>query len=106
MADLAQRHVPAGHTLRGVTMRAGPRQGIDLDAMQIAWRAVMLARGHADGEVALHCTIDPWNCTCTGCGSRWTSDAPAESACPGGCEAAPTFAGNSDLQVINIDVDP
>lgn len=100
--EIAVRNTPGGSVLRGVKLRAGPRRMIDREAMMLAWRAVLGARGMS-GDVVLELTLEPWSLRCPGCGVTYTSDSH-EGLC-GACGRSGSVVGSNDLQITTIVVD-
>jgi len=101
MLDVARRHVPAGRSLRGVTVIAGPLQSIDSLAIDFAWRAVTSCAGMP--EVWLDLQALPWKFQCPDCGRSW-EDKTFNNNCT--CGGIRGFSiGGSELQVASIEVD-
>lgn len=98
--NLAASHTPSGATLRSVHVRAGPMRGIDPDAMQLAWSAVI-----PDDFISLRLTLLPWTLRCPECGDEFPSDDLSPTPCPScGSPNASPLAGD-DLSLTSIDVD-
>lgn len=95
--DLAQRHLPSGTILRGVSVRAGPMRGIDPQCMELAWRGVR------QGDAALRLNILDWRMECADCGRRWEQPEFAGQCACGSSQVRPI--GGDELQLISIEVD-
>lgn len=99
--DIARGHVPADCVLTAVRVEAGPMRGIEPDAMQWAWQALMAAEEL--GEVRLDLTVMPWRLECHACGRVFHAD-DAIATCVCGCQAARPVDCDH-LRLVSIDID-
>lgn len=96
------KHIPAGAKLTAVNMEAGPLQGIDEQAMELAWTSV------SDGTVCqgakLNIEFLPWPMKCADCGKEFTHASMPPVKCE--CGSENTFPnGGRDLRLVSLDVD-
>jgi hydrogenase nickel incorporation protein HypA/HybF len=95
------KHIPPGAKLTAINMEAGPLQGIDQQALDLAWTAV--ADGTPCQGAKLNIEFLPWPLKCSACGKEFTS-----KTMPANCEcgSADTFPnGGRDLRLVSLDVD-
>jgi hydrogenase nickel incorporation protein HypA/HybF len=100
LLELAQRHVPAGSRLLGVSVKAGAMRRIDPDAMQLAWQQAVLDTPAAGATLKLD--LPPWTLRCTQCERQWESQELFEP-CSCGCDRAFPVGGD-ELQLMSIEV--
>lgn len=94
---IAAANTPPGATLRRVTLEAGPMRGIDPQAMQWAWQALLGA------EVELQLITLPWRVRCADCETVFQADDPLETCACGSDRTRPV--GGDELRVTAIEVD-
>jgi len=100
---LVRRHTPAGMRVTQVSVEAGPHQGIDPDALAMAWQAVTLeANIWPDSTVKF--TALPWNVSCPQCQRQWTGTDPFEPCTCGNQKTTPS--GSAELRLISLEVEP
>jgi len=101
LMKLTQEHVPSKARVRSVSVRVGPMQAIEHDAMQFAWSAA--TAGTELDSSALTLTYLPWSLSCKACGRRWEGpDWPTTCTC-----ASPDVdpKGSDELTLMSIDID-
>lgn len=99
--ELARKNVPEHASLRCVRMQAGPMRGIEPDAMDWAWRALMQTT-HTE-DVTLELDLLPWSLRCTACDRVFKADDLFTTCACGSDQTAPV--GGDELKLVSIDVD-
>lgn len=102
-AILAQvgRHAPEGALVRDVAIRVGALRGLEPEALQMSWTAVIV--GTAVDGATLTVDQQPWTIACSTCGRSWTSPVPFVDCVCGNTTPAPTGGDELDLVAITVD---
>ncbi len=101
LIGLTREHVPSKARVRSVSVRVGPMQAIEHEAMQFAWSAATSATEFDGSELKL--TYLPWSLHCKCCGKKWEGDDwPVTCAC-GSADVDPK--GSDELTLLSIDID-
>ena len=74
LASRVLEYAPAGAIVRDVEIVVGAMRGLEPEALQMSWEAVI----HGTGMAGCTLSVDqrPWTITCSNCGRSWTGPKP------------------------------
>lgn len=99
--ERAVAHAPAGTVLKRVRVRAGPMRAIDPEALQFAWRGVIVDTMHGGCELTV--ALEPWRLVCGACGREWESEDLYVTCSCGSVRCRPV--GGDELDLMSMDVE-
>ena len=101
LLGLTCEHVPDMARVRSVSVRIGPMQAIEPEALRFAWKATTDDTPFQGAELSLE--FVPWALHCRACDRCWEGgDWPVTCTC-GSADVDP--AGSDELTLLSIEID-